>query len=463
MKCPYCGSSFAGSPQYCPNCKQPLSRARAASTEPSAEAQPTERPRYTRLQRMLIGAACALCAALMIVGAYRLIYWASSYRLTRLYTRGEYTPTINAVTMDDHRQGHSVVFYGEDGDQIFLPELNESLSISGGVARTTIADADWFPSDVSQVERAEVMLSPVLIDETGSRTQLPNVELEIDVPDSPLEVISPAEEDERIVTSIYLLELQVVPGSTVLVNGEDVTDMVDRNGLLSQNVNIYPIGDNVFTIIVRTPRHHETRQEVHIYREAFDIALELDASVADTSSNEAMAISGTVEPGATLIVETPYVEDSLSVDPASGQFRFIARFTSFGENVVRFRASMAGREDAVISLTVDYEPTLAAYSAQAWAMDYEQLRRLYEQWHGQVFLCEGPIIDTVEEEGVTYLIMNVGSDAEPQLVVLENRSSVADVSLGRRYAAYADVSGRYMYQAEYYPLLITRYMDLSAQ
>ena len=133
-----------------------------------------------------------------------------------------------------------------------------------------------------------------------------------------------------------------MPGSTVLVNGEDVTDMVDRNGLLSQNVNIYPIGDNVFTIIVRTPRHHETRQEVHIYREAFDIALELDASVADTSSNEAMAISGTVEPGATLIVETPYVEDSLSVDPASGQFRFIARFTSFGENVVRFRASMAG-------------------------------------------------------------------------------------------------------------------------
>ena len=96
-------------------------------------------------------------------------------------------------------------------------------------------------------------------------------------------------------------------------------------------------------------------------------------------------------------------------------------------------------------------------------MDYEQLRRLYEQWHGQVCSsARGPIIDTVEEEGVTYLIiMNVGSDAEPQLVVLENRSSVADVTSPRLPMPPTPTSGRYMYQAEYYPLLITRYMDLS--
>ena len=47
----------------------------------------------------------------------------------------------------------------------------------------------------------------------------------------------------------------VVPGSTVLVNGEDVTDVVDRSGLLSANVNVYPIGDNIISILVRTPNH----------------------------------------------------------------------------------------------------------------------------------------------------------------------------------------------------------------
>ena len=463
MKCPYCGSSFAGNPQYCPNCKQPLSRAR---TEPEPQRRGDDRPQrtqYTRPQRWLIGVACAACAVLMVVGIYRVVYWASSYRLTRLYTRGEYTPTINAVEMSDHRQGHSIVFYGSDGDQIFLPELNRSMTISGGVARTSIADADWFSGDVSAVEAANVSLSPVLIDETGSRTQLPNVEFTVDVPDSPLEVISPAEDGERIVTGLYLLELQVVPGSSVSVNGQDVTDMVDRSGLLSQNVNVYPIGDNVYTIVVRTPQHHETRREVRIYREAFDIEIELSSSVAYTSSNDVMAITGSIEPGATLTVETPYVEDSLSVDPATGDFRFIAQFTSFGDNTVRFRASMEGREDAVVSLTIDYQPTLAAYSAQAWAMDYDQLRRLYEQWNGQVFLCEGPIIDSFEEEGATYLVMNVGTEASPQLVILENRSAATDIRFGRSYTAYADVSGRHMYEAEYYPMLVARYMDLTAQ
>lgn len=463
MKCPYCGSSFAGNPQYCPNCKQPLSRARQ-TPEPEAprESRPS-RTRYTRRQRWLIGVACTVCVLLMIVGIYRVVYWASSYRITRLYTRGEYTPTVNTVTMSDHRQGHSIVFYGSDGDQIFLPELNRSLTIAGGVARTTIADADWFTGDVSEIEAANVSLSPVLIDETGARTQLPNVEFTVEVPDSPLTVISPAEDGEQIVTSLYLLELQVVSGSTVMVNGEDVTDMVDRSGLLSQNVNVYPIGDNVYTIIVQTPQHHETRQEVHIYREAFDIELELSSSVAYTSSNDVMAITGTVEPGATITVETPYVEDSLSIDPTTGDFQFIARFTSFGDNTVRFRASMEGRDDAVISLTIEYEPTLAAYSAQAWAMDYDQLRRLYEQWNGQVFLCVGPVIDSFEENGSTYLVMNVGTDAEPQLVILENQSATTDISFGRSYTAYADVSGRHMYNAEYYPMLVARYMDLTPQ
>ena len=124
---------------------------------------------------------------------------------------------------------------------------------------------------------------------------------------------------------------------------------------------------------------------------------------------------------------------------------------------------MEGRDDAVISLTIEYEPTLAAYSAQAWAMDYDQLRRLYEQWNGQVFLCVGPVIDSFEENGSTYLVMNVGTEAEPQLVILENQSSTTDISFGRSYTAYADVSGRHMYNAEYYPMLVARYMDLTPQ
>lgn len=464
MKCPYCGSSFAGKPQYCPNCKQPLSRAGRAADESEPSAKPSGRhASRTRGQRWLAAIAGVVCLILLCFAIYKVVYWIGNYRITRLYTRGEYTPTVNVVTLDDRRQGHTIVFYGEDGDQIFLPELQKSLSISGGTARISIADSDWFSSveDVSEIDAADVRLSSVLIDEKGMRTQLPSINFTVDVPDSPLNVVSPASDRLSVVTSLYLLELEVVPGSTVLVNGEDVTDTVDRSGLLAQNVNVYPIGDNTYTIIVRTPKHHEVRREVTIYREAFDIALELDTSVANSSSNDVMAITGTVEPGATITVDTDYVENSIELDSATGKFKFIAKFSSYGDNTVRFRASMEGRQDAVISMTVNYRPTLAKYSAKAWKMDYDQLRRLYEQWNGQVFKCVGPLVDVFTENDVTYLVMDVGTDGEQKLLILENQSSMTTPSLGRSYTAYAHVTGRHMYDAQYYPMLAALYVDLT--
>jgi hypothetical protein len=94
-------------------------------------------------------------------------------------------------------------------------------------------------------------------------------------------------------------------------------------------------------------------------------------------------------------------------------------------------------------------------------MDYKQLKSLFAQWNGRVFLCRGEIIDAVTEGETTYLIMDVG-DADQQLLVLENQTSITAPTLGRRYIAYADVSGQYMYKAEYYPMLIARYMDVSS-
>ena len=66
----------------------------------------------------------------------------------------------------------------------------------------------------------------------------------------------------------------------------------------------------------------------------------------------------------------------------------------------------------------------------------------------------------VRDGDTSYLIMDVG-DTQRQLIVLENQTTVTSPTLGRRYSAYADVNGRYMYKSEYYPLLVARYMDLS--
>ena len=458
MKCPYCGSFCAEKTLYCPNCKQPLPT--TISTKPKEA--PVKAPREPRHVFKTIGivlvSVVTLCA--VGIGVYKLWTWIDSYRLTRLYTRGAYTPPVSTVTMADLRQGHSIAFYGKDGDQIFLPEMNQSLSISGGVARIEVADSDWFGPSVADVDSADITMSPMLISETGKKTQLPPLNFTVDVPSSPLQISSPSADRTTVVTSVYPLILNVVPGSTVFVNGEDVTPSIDRSGLLSTNVSVQPIGDNLITLIVRTPKHKETRKEIDIFRQHYDIELELDTTVSDKSASRTMAVTGKTEPGAMISVDTDYLEESLTMDMETGRFSFIARFTTIGENVVRFRASREGKQDATISFTVDYLPSLAEYSAKAWAMDYPRLKSLFEQWNGRVFQCKGELIDSFTEGDTQYVVMDVGDSSQQQLVILENRSSVTSPTLGRRYVAYADVSGQHMYKSSYYPMLVARYLDL---
>ena len=458
MNCPYCHKPFRPTDIVCPSCGQVL---------PEHIEDVTDTPRAfwdRRVVRVVLFVLCAIAAVFIVgFGIEKLYYWMQDYQITRLYTRGERTPVVSEITLSDGRSAHAINFFAEDGDQIYIPELERSTVVAGRVARVEIADSDWFADGISEdIESAVVNLSPVLIEENGARTQLPTVELTVEPPTSPIQVISPAEDGLTVFTSVYPLEVQVVPGSTVLVNGEDVTDVVDRSGLLSANVNVYPIGDNVITILVRTPNHLESRRDVTIYRAQLEIEVELDTSVQTETDTRQMLVSGTCEPGAYIEVDSPYVEESLYINMETGDFEFLTDLELIGENVVRFRAVMDGRADAEIHFTVNYRPTLANYSIAAWnlADNYDQLRLLYTQWTGRVFLCEGEVIDVFNEGEDQYIVMDTSGDRQ-QLVVLINESNTGTPIIGRDYSAYAHVEGRYMYNAVYYPLLTTLYMDLS--
>ena len=347
MKCPYCGGVCADDALYCPSCKQPLPTA-AGGEERHGRTRERRSPR----QKAVLAALVVLFVVGLAVGVYKLVGWIQNYQLNRLYTRGAYAPTLSTVQMEDLRQGHAMIFFGQDGDQIYVPELDRSLPISGGVARMEVADSDWFGMNVADVEYADITLSPMLITESGKKTELPRFNFQIDVPVSPLNVTSPAEERTTVVTGVSPLVLNVVPGSTVFINGEDVTESVDRSGLLSTYVGVKPIGDNVITLIVRTPRHKECRRELTIFRQHYDIELELDTTVSNQSTARTMAVTGTTEPGAEIAVDTDHVEESLSVDMQTGRFSFIAKFSNYGENTVRFRATKPGKDDAVISASM---------------------------------------------------------------------------------------------------------------
>jgi hypothetical protein len=446
LKCPKCLNEIENNADICPICGAAI-----------------HSRNYRVLRAVVAVISWLVVVAVLGVAAYKLYFWIDTYRFDKQYTRGAYAPTVAETILDDGRAGHSITYYGNDGDRIFFDELGKTIIFSGKVAQLEIPDSYWFAANVEETESADVSISSTLIYEDGDKRRLPAIEFSVAAPESPLELISPEQDDLSVNTSIYPLEVQVVPGSVVTVNGKDVTDIVDSSGLLSVNVNVFPVGDNTYTIIVKTPNHREARRDILIYRAEMEIAVELDSNTPTESSTNIVTISGKCDPGAVISVDTDYVENSITQNDSTGSFSFIAELNVIGDNVVRFRASSPGKADSVISLTINYLPTLDEYSRKAWAMDYESLSRMFEQWAGRIFLCEGEIVDVVYEGDVQYVIMDVGTAEEKQLLALENLSSVGTPSSGAVYSAYADVDGRFMYDGHYYPKLKARYMDIKTE
>ena len=453
MKCPHCGANVAEGRTRCARCNQAI----------DAFASTSARKGPSRAARVATGFLWVLFVIVSVtflsLAIYRLYFWFDAWRLSRLYeVGGRLAPDIEEIMLDDGREGHAITFYGDDGNSVFIKELGRSYLLTGGLTRIEVADSSWFQENPEDLEAAVITMTPVLESENGARTYLPPLELTVDVPQSPLTLISPSSDFQEVVNSIYSLQLQVVPGSKVLINGEDVTDVVNFEGLLSANINV-GYGDNNISVLVSTLNHKQTRKDLVLYREPQDIPLEPSLNLPKTSPKDIMTISGTMDPSATLVVDTDYVADSIKVDQ-NGSFSFKAKLTLIGDNTITFRAQKPGLTDSVVSVHVNYVPSLNEYSRKAWKMDYKNLLLTYRQWYGKIFLCKGPIVEILQDETPPLLVMNVGTEDAPQYVILDNASSVASPSVGVIYTVYADVAGNgnYFYGDDYCPRLTARYI-----
>jgi hypothetical protein len=451
LKCPNCGATVAEGRTHCARCNQAI----------DAFASSSARKGPNRAMRVATGLMWAVFALVTItflcLASYRLYYWFDAWRLSRVYEAGgRMAPDVEEITLDDGRAAHAITFYGKDGSSVFIKELDHSYLLTGGLARIEIPDSSWFSENPDDVEAAVITMTPVLENENGVYTDLPPLQLTINAPESPLKLISPESDFVQVANSIYSMQLQVVPGSKVLVNGENVTDVVDYAGMLSANINV-GYGDNNISILVTTQSHRQTRKDLVIYREPQDIPIEPSLTLEKKSSKDTMTIKGTMDPTATLAVDTDYVKDSIKVDQDGG-FSFKAKFTTIGDNVVTFHAQKPGLADSVVSVHVNYVPSLNEYSRKAWKMDWKNLTLTYRQWFGKIFLCKGPIVEIIQDE-TPLIVMNVGTEDAPQYVILDNASTLASPSVGVTYSAYADVagSGNYFYNDVYCPRLTARY------
>ena len=391
------------------------------------------------------------------------------------------TNIVVSETTVDGMPAHTLTIYGKENATVYLREMQSTYVIADGKVEVTVPDYMWYDTESStyatpvETDTMDVTITPFIrYSQEGDQYQLDPIGLTVDVPLSPIYLLKPTTMHAEVGVSIFEVSINVQKGSTVIIDGTNVSTLIRETGNVSKNVQVLPVGDNTISISVKSKYCRENKMEVTLYRAPQEIPLELDATVLvewnyEPITNEKYAaaseeerakmqrpsISGTTLPGATITVEFPH--ENLKVDPVTGSFSFTPLFSKLGNNDVVIRASYEGKADSVITHTVYYMPNADIYTRRAWDLDaqYTDLINYINIRKGTIYTGTGTV-ERIISTTPQMAIMNIGNDTFEKLVMIEN-SSKTTWEVGTKYKIYGDAYGLY----DNMPRLTVRYTYLA--
>ena len=354
---------------------------------------------------------------------------------------------ITATIFDD-MAAHTIDIPAPEGSQIYIKELKKSYIVTGGYASITVTDYTWYElkNDIDQ-PTMDVTLTPYIKTSAGEQKLMDKITYTIDIPLSPITLITPDTTYVEVSTSPYLIQFEVEQNSIVTINGVDYSSFVNtQNGKISYNATVPAVGVNEFIIEVQCEYYRKNTVTLKIYRAPQDVPLELDPTLGSQSADVNMTIKGTTIPGATITVASPHTNLNTSTLSATGNFSFEAIFNKIGTNVITIVAEKDGLRTE-LNKEVYYVPYSSTYTPKAWAMDsagyIEYLNNVdLRVSRTQIYLCEGEITQIVSHKPQLAIMDTDPSPESERLVMLENMSSET-WTVGQSYRVYADAYGVY--------------------
>lgn len=375
-------------------------------------------------------------------------FFGYEYFKARQATRAEQNRAQVVASIKDDLAAHTIMIPGEDGTQIYIRELHTSYIVTGGFATVEVEDHIWYDNYEDYLdETMEVTLTPFVKTTSGQQKPLDPITYEIDIPLSPIELLTPDSPRFEVSAAMYTMKFSVRPGSTVTINGDNYSDTVSsETGEFSYNATVQPVGDNVFTIVCRSQYCRENTMQVVLYRAPQEIPLDLAADTYSSTSSSTMLVSATTVPGAEVDVTSPHSDLNITNLDTTGSFSFYAIFDHIGDNTITITASMPGKKTSVVNYTVYYLPSADIYTPKAWPMDTANYSELLSNIQvraerSQVYVVTGTIQYFVSEKP-QLAVINTSDDGQSQPVLLQNYTKTT-WKVGQYYRIYADAYGTY--------------------
>lgn len=415
---------------------------------------PSRRVSHRKVIRLIT--ICLVIGVIGLVGYFGL----TVYQAQKAAEAEKNQALVTASIVDD-QAAHTILIPGEDGQQIFISneEIRASYTVVGGFANIEIPDYVWYENLESITEETmSVTLIPYVKTASGRQKPMNPITYDITIPLSPIELVTPSDLRTTVTTAMYSMLFNVRPESTVYINGVNVSDTVNEKGELTYNATVQPIGDNTYTISVRSPYCRDNSMTVTLYREVQEIPLDLSATTYTSTNDPVILINCTTIPGAEIDILSPYTDLKITELDTTGEFSFNAVFDHVGYNTISITASYPGKKMSQVDYTIYYVPNPDIYTRSAWPLnadaEYAELLSNIEMRSAktQVYLGVGKIDHFVSEESPQLAVMYCSDDGKSRPVLLENQTKTT-WKVGEYYKIYCDAFGTYNGM----PWLIARY------
>ncbi|HZJ57225.1 MAG TPA: hypothetical protein VFD89_03185, partial [Clostridia bacterium] len=349
----------------------------------------------------------------LILGLLAVFYWMS--QTGRRFPGTNNLPqtiavstSVEQITKDDEK-AYRIVFNTVNGKEISF--LNDIKAVENGRAEFIIDEAGLYGYSPQLDEEGSYQ---VYLDATVSAPNLPETMERVSIALSepynyaPFTLLMPSSSETEFQGDSSKVSFRIQPDSNVLINGEDFSETVSKDGRFEMEFHLPPKQDElVLDIRVSTPGYLDNIQQIILRRAHLDVTLSINETSPILSDEQWVKITGVIHPEASLETDVEIFEEP-DIDSSTGAFSAYIKADRPGYTPCTLTAKLGDKESS-IEIIVDRKTTVDAYTSTAWKPDYIKLQQDDQLNNGRHFVFSGNVVEIIESGH-----KNVFTVSEPQ-------------------------------------------------
>lgn len=351
-------------------------------------------------------------------------------------------PTVNIKQDENGTDYYECVFYGQPGDSVYLAIKNQYYSFDeSGQYTIPLYLSDFVDSATPLENTYSATLTYRYRQSSGQESELTLANpLIFNIPATQIKLISPEVNSQEIYEENYSVIFKVTTGSTVLVNGRDITSSVNSQGRATYNVTLGPGSSEELNIQATAPYHSTATQTISVNRSPLNVNFTISANTPRSVSSATVEISGVVDTGATLSC-ADYTLTNPEINPLTGAYRVTVQLPNYGSHRIILTATTEDGQTSTLAHTVLYLPNEDQYTRDVWVYD-PAIASNPSRYIGRNYLLNGvDVIEILDSPGTIFTV-NMGTDEAPEYLAVEYYGS-RNIQPGDTYRIFGQVIGSY--------------------